>query len=205
MGSERQIGSTSALARSLLDLCRMRKLTIATAESCTGGLVAGALTDIPGSSDVIDRGFVTYSNDAKRAMLGVNASTLEAFGAVSKETATQMAVGALERADVDLSVAITGIAGPGGATPGKPVGLVHFAAAARDGRIIHREMRFGAIGRSAVRERSVVEALKMLMELARGPQAAKPRRAAATRLRPRATRTPRGHAVKRRPRPPTRG
>jgi nicotinamide-nucleotide amidase len=198
-------GSESrALARSLLDLCRMRKLTIATAESCTGGLVAGALTDIPGSSDVIDRGFITYSNEAKRAMLGVKASTLEAFGAVSKETATQMAVGALERADVDLAVSITGIAGPGGATPGKPVGLVHFAAAARDGRIIFREMRFGAIGRSAVRERSVMEALRMLMELARGPQVAKPRRAAASRLRPRATRTPRGRAVKRRPRP-TRG
>src|SRR5258707_12429795 len=85
-----------ALSRSLLDLCRMRKLTIATAESCTGGLVAGALTDIPGSSDVIDRGFVTYSNDAKRAMLGVKATTLATFGAVSKETATAMAIGALE-------------------------------------------------------------------------------------------------------------
>ena len=84
-----------ALSRSLLDLCRMRKLTIATAESCTGGLVAGALTDIPGSSDVIDRGFVTYSNDAKRAMLGVKATTLATFGAVSKETATAMAIGAL--------------------------------------------------------------------------------------------------------------
>lgn len=192
-----------ALSRSLLDLCRMRKLTIATAESCTGGLVAGALTDIPGSSDVIDRGFVTYSNDAKRAMLGVEASTLTNFGAVSKETATAMAIGALERADVDLAVAITGIAGPGGATPGKPVGLVHFAAAARDGRIIHREHRFGAIGRSAVRARSVVEALRMLMDLARGPQvAAKPRRAAASRLRPRVTRTPRRHAVKRRRPPP---
>jgi nicotinamide-nucleotide amidase len=191
-----------ALARSLLDLCRMRKLTIATAESCTGGLVAGALTDIPGSSDVIDRGFVTYSNDAKRAMLGVEASTLATFGAVSKETATQMAVGALERADVDLAVAITGIAGPGGAVPGKPVGVVHFAVAARDGRIAHREHRFGAIGRSAVRQRSVVEALRMLMELARGPQAnLKPQRAAASRLRPRVARTPRRHAVKRR-RPP---
>lgn len=189
-----------ALSRSLLDLCRMRKLTIATAESCTGGLVAGALTDIPGSSDVIDRGFVTYSNDAKRAMLGVEASTLTNFGAVSKETATAMAIGALERADVDLAVAITGIAGPGGATPGKPVGLVHFAAAARDGRIIHREHRFGAIGRSAVRQRSVVEALRMLMDLARGPQVqAKPQRAAASRLRPRVTRSPRRHAVKRRP------
>jgi nicotinamide-nucleotide amidase len=180
----------------------MRKLTIATAESCTGGLVAGALTDIPGSSDVIDRGFVTYSNDAKRAMLGVEAGTLANFGAVSKETAIAMAVGALERAGVDLAVAITGIAGPGGATPGKPVGLVHFAAAARDGRIIHREHRFGAIGRSAVRQRSVVEALRMLMDLARGPQAAvKPRREAASRLRPRVARSPRRGAIKRR-RPP---
>src|SRR6188508_1715830 len=158
-----------ALSRSLLDLCRMRKLTIATAESCTGGMVAAALTDIPGSSDVIDRGFVTYSNDAKRAMLGVEASTLTNFGAVSKETATAMAVGALENAGVDLVVAITGIAGPGGATPGKPVGLVHFAAAARDGRMILREMRYGAVGRIVVRENSVKEALKMLLELARGP------------------------------------
>src|SRR6201986_877495 len=178
MSSERQIGSARALARSLLDLCRSRRLTIATAESCTGGPVAAALTDIPGSSDAIDRGFVTYFNDAKRAMLGVEASTLATFGAVSKETATQMAVGALERAGVDLAVSITGIAGPGGATPGKPVGLVHFAAAARDGRIIHRECRFGAIGRTAVRLRSVVEAVPLLMELARGPQAAaKPQRA----------------------------
>jgi nicotinamide-nucleotide amidase len=191
-----------ALARSLLDLCRSRKLTIATAESCTGGLVAGAMTDIPGSSDVIDRGFITYSNEAKRAMLGVNATTLATFGAVSKETATQMAVGALERAGVDLAVAITGIAGPGGATPGKPVGLVHFAVAARDGRILHRELRFGAIGRSTVRERSVVEALRMLMELARGPQVStKPRRAAVSRRRPRVVRTPRRHRVKR-TRPP---
>jgi len=191
-----------ALSRSLLDLCRMRKLTIATAESCTGGLVAGALTDIPGSSDVIDRGFVAYSNEAKRAMLGVKPSTLATFGAVSKETATAMAVGALERAGVDLAVSITGIAGPGGATPGKPVGLVHFAVAARDGRIMHREHRFGAVGRDVVRQRSVVEALRMLMELARGPQVAtKARREAATRLRPRLARTPRRHPVKRR-RPP---
>jgi nicotinamide-nucleotide amidase len=195
-GSERQIGSASTLARSLLDLCRSRKLTIATAESCTGGLVAGALTDVPGSSDVIDRGFVTYSNDAKRAMLGVESSTLATFGAVSKETATQMAVGALERAGVDLAVSITGIAGPGGAVPGKPVGLVHFAVAARDGRITHRECRFGAIGRSAVRQRSVVEALRMLMEMARGPQQPKPKRAAVSRIRPRVTRTARRHAAK---------
>ena len=199
--SRSEAGSNNALARSLLDLCRSRRLMIATAESCTGGLVSGALTDIPGSSDVIDRAFVTYSNDAKRSMLGVDATTLATFGAVSKETATQMAVGALERADVDLTVAITGIAGPGGATAGKPVGLVHFAAAARDGRIIHRECRFGAIGRTAVRQRAVVEALKMLMELARGPQQVKPKRAAVSRRRPRVVRTPRRRTVKRR-RPP---
>jgi nicotinamide-nucleotide amidase len=191
-----------ALCRALLDLCRMRKLTIATAESCTGGLVAGALTDIPGSSDVIDRGFVTYSNEAKRAMLGVNATTLSTFGAVSKETATAMAVGALEKAGVDLAVSITGIAGPGGATPGKPVGLVHFAVAARDGRILHRECRFGAIGRSAVRQRSVVEALRMLTELARGPQPpAKPRREAASAAHRRVARSPRRTAVVKRRRP----
>jgi nicotinamide-nucleotide amidase len=191
-----------ALSRSLLDLCRMRKLTLATAESCTGGMVAAALTDIPGSSDVVDRGFITYSNDAKRAMLGVRATTLSTFGAVSKETATAMAFGALEKAGVDLAVSITGIAGPGGATPGKPVGLVHLAAAARDGRVLHRESRFGAIGRSAVRQRSVVEALRMLTELARGPQAPiKSRRQTMSRLRPRVARTPRRSAVKRR-RPP---
>jgi nicotinamide-nucleotide amidase len=113
-----------------------------------------------------------------------------------------MAVGALERAGVDLAVAITGIAGPGGATPGKPVGLVHFAVASRDGRILHREQRFGAIGRTAVRERSVVEALRMLMELARGPQTTKkPQREAASRLRVRVARSPRRATAKRR-RPP---
>ncbi|MES2749790.1 MAG: CinA family protein [Pseudomonadota bacterium] len=191
--------ATRALSRSLLDLCRMRKLTIATAESCTGGLVAAALTDIPGSSDVIDRGFVTYSNDAKHAMLGVETATLETFGAVSKETATAMAFGALEHADVDLAVSITGIAGPGGATPGKPVGLVHLAVAARDGRIVHKECRFGAVGRSNVRQQSVVEALKMLMEMARGPKPPVKRpRAANHRLRPRVSRTPRRTAGKRR-------
>ena len=184
-----------ALARALLDKCRMRKLIITTAESCTGGLVAAALTDIPGSSDVFDRGFITYSNEAKRKMLGVKASTLEDFGAVSRETATAMAVGALEKADAGLAVAITGIAGPGGATPGKPVGLVHFAVAARDGRIVHRECKFGALGRAKVRERATLEAIKMLMELARGPkpETSKPVRSrpAAHTPHPRAPRKPR--------------
>ncbi|OQW57125.1 MAG: damage-inducible protein CinA [Proteobacteria bacterium SG_bin9] len=189
-----------ALARSLLDLCRSRKMMIATAESCTGGLVAAALTEIPGSSAVVDRGFVTYSNDAKHKMLGVSIDTLETFGAVSKETAMAMAVGALEAADADLAVSITGIAGPGGATPGKPVGLVHFAAAARDGRIVAREFRFGAVGRSNVRQRSVLEALKLLMELARGPAKAAVKRpgAAPGRSRLRAPRTPRRSAGTRR-------
>ncbi|HEY0219167.1 MAG TPA: CinA family protein [Afipia sp.] len=191
--------ATRALSRSLLDLCRMRKIKIATAESCTGGLVAAALTDIAGSSEVVDRGFVTYSNEAKHAMLGVDTNLIATFGAVSKETATAMAFGALEHADVDLAVAITGIAGPGGATRGKPVGLVHFAVAARDGRIIHKEQRFGAIGRSLVRQRSVIEALKMLMEMARGPKSpVKKPRPAAHRPHPRVSRTPRRSAEKRR-------
>ena len=162
-------------------------------------MVAAALTDIPGSSDVIDRGFVTYSNDAKREMLGVGAATLANFGAVSKETATAMAIGALEKAEVDLAVSITGIAGPGGATPGKPVGLVHLAVAARDGRILHRECRFGAIGRSSVRQRSVVEALRMLADIARGPHPSRKAKAkTAAHLQPRVARTPRRTALKRR-------
>jgi nicotinamide-nucleotide amidase len=153
-------------SRALIDLCRVKKLTIATAESCTGGLVAAALTEIPGSSDVFDRGFVTYSNNSKEAMLGVPADVLETFGAVSRETAQAMARGALARAGVDIAVAITGIAGPGGAMPGKPVGLVHFAAAARGGRLNHAERQFGDIGRGPVRLASVAVALAMLSELA---------------------------------------
>ena len=157
---------TEAAARGLIELCRARRLTVATAESCTGGLVAGAITAIAGSSDVLDRGFVTYSNAAKEAMLGVSAQTLAAHGAVSRETAEAMAQGALARAPVELAVAITGIAGPGGGSAEKPVGLVHFAAAARDGRKSHREQRFGDIGRAAIRRQSVLVALALLAELA---------------------------------------
>jgi nicotinamide-nucleotide amidase len=124
------------------------------------------LTEIPGSSDVVDRGFVTYSNAAKEAMLGVPAEVLERHGAVSRETAESMAVGALVSSRADLAVAVTGIAGPGGGSAEKPVGLVHFAAAARDGRRIHREKRFGDVGRSTVRAQSVAEALAMLEALA---------------------------------------
>jgi len=153
-------------ARALLDLCRAKKLTIAAAESCTGGLLAATLTEIPGSSDVFDRGFVTYSNDAKTAMLGVSADLLATFGAVSRETAQAMASGALALAGVDLAVAITGIAGPGGAMPGKPVGLVHFAAASRGGLLRDQARQFGDIGRVPVRRESVRQALAMLRELA---------------------------------------
>jgi nicotinamide-nucleotide amidase len=156
----------AALATRVLDAGRARGLKIATAESCTGGLVAGALTDIAGSSDVVERGFVTYSNEAKLEMLGVPASTLAAHGAVSRETAEAMAVGAIRRSAADLSVAITGVAGPGGGTAEKPVGLVHVAAAARDGRHAHQECRFGDIGRAEVRRRSVLVALEMLETLA---------------------------------------
>jgi nicotinamide-nucleotide amidase len=150
----------------VLDACRARKWTLATAESCTGGLVAGALTEIAGSSDVVDRGFVTYSDAAKIAMLGVPEATLRQYGAVSRQTALAMASGALARADVDLAVAITGIAGPGGGSAEKPVGLVHFATATKDGGLAHREKRYGEIGRAEVRRLSVIEALTMLLELA---------------------------------------
>jgi len=116
-----------AAAIAVLDACRARGLKIATAESCTGGLVAGALTDIAGSSDVLDRGFVTYSNEAKQQMLGVPSGTIGRHGAVSRETAEAMARGALKKSRAHLAVSITGIAGPGGATPGKPVGLTYVA------------------------------------------------------------------------------
>ena len=153
-------------ATAVLDACRARGLKIATAESCTGGLVAGALTEIAGSSDVVDRGFITYSNAAKQQMLGVPADTLRDHGAVSQQTAEAMARGALAKAKVDLVVAITGIAGPGGGSADKPVGLVHFAAAARSGALTHKEMRYGDLGRGLVREKSVLQALAMLKGLA---------------------------------------
>jgi nicotinamide-nucleotide amidase len=155
-----------AAATDVLDACRVRKLKVATAESCTGGLVAGALTEIAGSSDVVDRGFVTYSDEAKQQMLGVSAETIKTFGAVSRQTAEAMARGALGKADADLAISITGIAGPGGGSKDKPVGLVHFAAASRSGALTHKEMRYGDVGRGEVREKSVLEALHMLKQMA---------------------------------------
>ncbi len=143
-----------------------RGLLIATAESCTAGLIAGAITEISGSSSVFDRGFVTYSNEAKREMIGVANATLKAHGAVSRPTAIEMAEGAIGNSGANISVAVTGIAGPGGGTDEKPVGLVHLAAARRGHETLHREMRYGDIGRSAVRLATVRTALEMLIEIA---------------------------------------
>jgi nicotinamide-nucleotide amidase len=154
------------LAVAVLDACRVRKLMVATAESCTGGLVASCLTEIAGSSAVVDCGFVTYSNAAKHAMLGVARELLDQHGAVSAPVALAMARGALARSNADLAVSITGIAGPGGGSPDKPVGLVHFAAASRSGDEVACERRYGDAGRSAVRSAAVLEALGLLLTLA---------------------------------------
>jgi nicotinamide-nucleotide amidase len=154
-------------AKALIALCTTRGLRIATAESCTGGLIAGVLTEIAGSSAVVDRGFVTYSNAAKTELLGVPPELLADpnIGAVSQETARAMAEGALRRSDAHLIVAVTGIAGPTGGSPHKPVGLVHFAAVRRGGDVRHKEQRFGDIGRSEVRLATVREALALLHEM----------------------------------------
>ena len=152
--------------QALLLLCRSKGLKIATAESCTGGLLAAALTEVPGSSDVFERGFVTYSNEAKQTLLGVSSATLETHGAVSCECAQAMAAGALARAPVHLAVSVTGIAGPGGAVAGKPVGLVCFGAASRGGQQLREIRNYGDIGRSQVRHASVIQALAMLHKMA---------------------------------------
>ncbi len=154
-------------AAALLTLCRSRGLKLATAESCTGGLVAGLLTEIPGSSAVVERGFVVYSNLAKQEMLGVPGSTLAEWGAVSAATARAMAEGALAHSAADLAVAVTGVAGPDGGTAEKPVGLVHFAAARRGGEPHGLERRFGPLSRGAIRIAAVETALEMLEAAAR--------------------------------------
>ncbi len=153
----------TAKAEKLLAECRARGLKIATAESCTGGLIAGVLTEIAGSSDVVERGFVTYSNEAKQEMLGVKAETLEQFGAVSLETAAEMAAGALARSRADLAVSVTGIAGPGGGTPEKPAGLVWFGLARKGQPAKTSEQRFGDLGRTKVRIAAVDHALSLLL------------------------------------------
>jgi nicotinamide-nucleotide amidase len=154
-----------AAARTL-DYFTSKKLRLATAESCTGGLVAAALTDISGCSHVFDRGYITYSNAAKQQELGVTADTLRRHGAVSEETARAMAEGALKSSKADYTVSITGIAGPDGGTEEKPVGLVHIAAA-RNGKTVHQELRLGDLGRGEVRQRSALAAFALLEQLAK--------------------------------------
>jgi nicotinamide-nucleotide amidase len=157
----------TSLATEVLDICRERGLTAATVESCTGGLVSGALTAIAGSSAVVSGGFVTYSNEAKSALAGVPADLIAQVGAVSEAVARAMAEGGRERIGANLAVSITGIAGPGGGSEQKPVGLVHFACAGPKGTS-HRERRFGALSRDEIRRLSVLEALDLLREVARG-------------------------------------
>jgi nicotinamide-nucleotide amidase len=152
-------------AKTLLDAARASGLHIVTAESCTGGLIAAALTEIVGSSDVVDRGFVVYSNRAKTELLGVPAELIGTCGAVSEDVARAMAEGALQRSGAQLSVSCTGIAGPTGATAAKPIGLVHLAAAREGQTTLHAECHFGDIGRGKVRMRSVEEALKLMLQI----------------------------------------
>lgn len=154
------------LAEEVLAANRAAGKTVAVAESCTGGLVAGALTEIAGSSDVFDRGFVTYSNEAKTQMLGVSPEIIDTFGAVSIAVAWAMAQGALAKSNADVAVAITGVAGPGGGTDRKPVGTVVFARARRGAdpkEIVADQHQFGDLGRSAIRVQAVRCALELLM------------------------------------------
>lgn len=153
-------------AEDLLSLFRERGLLLATAESCTGGLIIGCLTEIAGSSDVVDRGFVTYSNAAKTEMLGVPADLIAAHGAVSDPVARAMAEGAIARSRADFAIAVTGVAGPGGGTAEKPVGLVHFGLSGRDG-VTTAEHRIIDGDRSAVRSATVDTALGLLNDAAR--------------------------------------
>ncbi|MEN3950599.1 CinA family protein [Iodidimonas sp. SYSU 1G8] len=153
------------LAAAVLAAARAKGFKLAAAESCTGGLVMACLTEVPGSSNVVDRGFVTYSNSAKNEILGVPKKTLVAHGAVSEPVARAMAQGALEKSRADVVVAITGIAGPPKDDTDKSVGLVHFAAARRGGETIHRKMEFGDLGRSVVRRKSVELALELMQSL----------------------------------------
>ena len=154
-----------AQAAELLEACRARGETVTTAESCTGGLVAATLTAIAGSSDVFERGFVTYSNSAKSEMLGVPFWLIERRGAVSEDVARAMAGGALTHSRASLAVAVTGIAGPDGDTQEKPVGLVYFAAGRRDEAMRHEQVLFGDLGRAEIRRRSVEGALALVLSL----------------------------------------
>ena len=161
-------GEITASAAALIRRCRARGLKLATAESCTGGLIAGLVTSVAGSSDVMDCGFVTYSNEAKTRMIGVLPQLIAEHGAVSEEVARAMAEGALSHSAADIAIAVTGVAGPGGGTALKPVGLVHCAAARKGHLTLHRELRLGDIGRDAVRMETVRAAVALAYEIA-GP------------------------------------
>ncbi|MFC4347638.1 CinA family protein [Kordiimonas lipolytica] len=152
------------LAEKVLDAARARGQMIATAESCTGGLIAGALTEIAGSSDVVDRGFITYSNEAKNQMLDVSSESLARFGAVSEAVAKEMAYGAIVASRADVSVSVTGIAGPGGGSAEKPVGLVCFGLCQIGESPTAKSVEFGDVGRTKVRRQTVQTALEMLLE-----------------------------------------
>ena len=155
----------AALARTFLETCKARGILVATAESCTGGGIIALMTDMPGSSSMVDRGFVTYSNEAKQDMVGVKAATLEAHGAVSEETAREMAEGALTNSRASISLAVTGIAGPDGGSPGKPVGLVWIGVARSDRPSEVRRFQFENQGRDYIRRETARAALQMGLEL----------------------------------------
>lgn len=159
---------TAALAVRLLDECRARGIMLATAESCTGGGIIAALTDIAGSSDVVDRGFVTYSNQAKMDMLGVGGAALDRYGAVSEQTAMEMAAGALRHSQSGLALSVTGIAGPGGGSSEKPVGLVWFGVAIEGVPVRAEKRQFDDLGRAYIRQQAVMTALRLGIETLAG-------------------------------------
>jgi len=152
------------LAEKVLAACRARRLRLTTVESCTGGLIAAALTDIPGSSDVVECGFITYSGAAKVELVGVPGEILLKYGAVSREAALAMAEGGIRHGNADIAVAVTGIAGPASRNASKPVGLVHFAIALKGTKPLHYEAHFGDLGRQAVRRAAVKQALKLVLQ-----------------------------------------
>lgn len=150
------------MAKSVLKSCRAKGLRLSTAESCTGGLISGCLTEVSGSSEVLERGFITYSNQAKCDLLGVDLKMIEIAGAVSEEVARAMAEGALQRSEAHLSIAVTGIAGPGGGTKEKPIGLVHIAFAGEGIKTLHEKHIFDG-DRKAVRSLTVLNSLKLIL------------------------------------------
>lgn len=159
-------------ARDVLVRCRDVGLRVATAESCTGGLIAAGLTEVAGSSEVFERGFITYSNDAKTDLLGVPRNFIAEHGAVSELVARAMAEGALKRSNADIAVSVTGVAGPGGGSDAKPVGLVHLACAREGHPTLHRRCEFGDRSRRLIRELSVRNALEMIEQQIGAPMIA---------------------------------